>query len=177
MMKGLKRVKYIPSLVKGVLSDTIGMVKGQIEVRSRFKLFDDVVRVGDFEVIHDHALVRARGSKIAFVIYLMGRYYYVVDDLFFTLSADAQLVVLYHERGHVECGHLLLEAKEVNKLQGNRLYKAFFYGEVSYMELEADAYAVSVVGVERVVLALYEVMGLLEFTLEFELRVSSLLNN
>jgi uncharacterized protein YunC (DUF1805 family) len=151
-------------MFKQIVLDTIDMVKAQVEVKTRTSFYRDVTfKVDGVLVYLDDSIVRARGSKVACFI-RMPEYgdLIIVDDRFLLLSNESQRAVIHHERGHIVCGHLDMPAKELNRSHRKRMWKTLFTGKVCSNELEADAYAASVVGIDSMVEALrelYEVVG------------------
>lgn len=68
-----------------------------------------------------------------------------VTSAFFNLSKESQQVILFHEAGHVACGHLKLDEAKTSDLVIN-----------DQLEAEADAWAVNQTSVAAFDAALYE---------------------
>jgi hypothetical protein len=174
MFKMILMIKKMMNAGKQVIVDTVDTVKAQVEVRTRVKMYDDTLMIDNVLVYHDDSVVRARGRKLACVIRVPGQGdFIIVDDRFLLLSEDAQRAVIHHESGHIECGHLDIPAKEFNRSQRKRMWKTMFIGKVDANELEADAYAVGIVGTECMVDALYEVLNLLGRNDEVSKRINA----
>lgn len=69
----------------------------------------------------------------------------IVTEAFFKLTKESQQVILFHEAGHVACGHLELDEAKTDDLVINE-----------ELEAEADAWAVNQIGVAAFDAALYE---------------------
>lgn len=89
---------------------------------------------------------------------LMGQPIIIFNSEFRTLSKATQKAVMNHEVGHHVLGHLDNEMAlaAYNGVRG--LYPLL--GQVISIELEADAYAASVVGNDNMIAALQELKGL-----------------
>lgn len=101
------------------------------------------VVVHGVEVIHDTHGLRMLGIRVAGACRsLLGTYHIVVDDSFFTFDDVVQQGILAHEQGHLALGHIE-NLKENNIAERTRISRM---GGVQDIELEADAYAVGIVG-------------------------------
>lgn len=69
----------------------------------------------------------------------------IVTEAFFKLSKESQQAILFHEAGHVACGHLKLDEAKTSDLVIN-----------DQLEAEADAWAVNQTSVAAFDAALYE---------------------
>jgi hypothetical protein len=161
--KMMMMFKKMINACKEVIADTVDVVRAQVEVKTRILMHDVTFKVDGVLVYLDDAIVRARGSKIACVIRLPEQGdFIIVDNRFLLLSPESQRAIIHHERGHVINGHLDIPFKELNRSQRKRMWKTMFTGKVDTNELEADAYAVGIVGIDSMVEALresYEVVG------------------
>lgn len=104
------------------------------------------------EIIHSNHSLALTLTYIAIAAGdLYGNENIYVDDEFFKLPEKVQIFIYEHERGHIESGHL----KAANAESMQERMKNFKKGIVSQIELEADAYAASVIGKDHAVAALF----------------------
>lgn len=89
----------------------------------------------------------------------------ITDDLFYTLSPEAQNFFLCHERGHIKAG-------DSTKLAGHQLSYALacVFG-CPKIERNADAYAASVVGIDNAKNAMKEMIHLKRLPLMAKLQM------
>ena len=73
-----------------------------------------------------------------------------VDNRYRNMSASTQYAILCHEMGHRYNKHVAKKDYAINRI------KHIMHGQVLNMELEADAYAASIVGTDAMISALQE---------------------
>lgn len=119
-------------------------------LQRRFIMSKTAVGVGTKEdiAILDNVFVRAHGLQFAAIlIYTTGEHEIYVDDAFLELSPETQQFVIEHERGHMVMKH---------KSDLKKRRWATLTGKVYMDEIEADAYAMFVLGKEAVLHGLEE---------------------
>lgn len=114
---------------------------------------DDIIMIDDTELHvsynpYMHLLTNRLGS-VALVIDGTDEVY--VDNQYRNMSKDTQYAILCHELGHTKNNHKASVTYVFDRI------KAVLNNKVLPMELEADAYAVSIIGKKRMVNALKEI--------------------
>lgn len=130
-------------------------------LQRRFVMYKTSIGVGTKgdTAILDNVFVRAHGLQFAAIlIYSTGEHEIYVDDAFIELSPETQQFVIEHERGHMVMKH---------KSDLKKRRWATLTGKVYMDEIEADAYAVFVIGKEAVLNGLKE---LYEITHDREIK-------
>ena len=89
----------------------------------------------------------------------------IVTTAFFKLTKESQRVILFHEAGHVACGHLELEEAQTSDLVIN-----------DALEAEADAWAVRQTSVAAFDAALYECGELIAIAINADETVKAGIN-
>ena len=102
---------------------------------------------GDVEIVYDPSDVHENNFAVSCVYQLKDygdgvKYRIAVDDTFMKAPSHIKNAFIYHEIGHIVCGHL---ANSDNLSASKRLALAIG-GAVSEKELEADRYAASYLG-------------------------------
>lgn len=142
-----------------MITDIVKYYKAAYEVRSRIVWFPNTIVVGEWIVYHDSITVLGLGCQIASAMTMPdGREIIIVDDSFLTMSKETQIAIVCHELGHFHYKH-----KERPFIRSLKMT----FGIVSQNEIEADAYAANVIGVNNMIRALHE---LYTFTKQREIK-------
>lgn len=115
---------------------------------------DDVIIIDDTElhVSYNPYMQLLTNSLGGIAVVLNGTTDVYTDTRFRSMSANTQKAILAHEMGHYKCNHVAGFTYSFNRI------KAILNGQVLPMELEADAYACSIVGSVNMVNALKELI-------------------
>lgn len=113
---------------------------------------DDVITIDDIEmhISYNPYLQLFTNSLGGIAVVLNGTTEVYTDAQFRKMSKDTQYAILCHEMGHYKHNHIPGKSYTINRI------KAITKGRVLKMELEADAYAASIVGTSNMRKALYE---------------------
>lgn len=116
--------------------------------------YDSIITIDDTDlhVSYNPYVQLLTNSLGGIAVVITGTTDVYTDARFRDMSADTQKAILAHEMGHYKCNH-----KPGLTYSFDRI-KAILKGQVLPMELEADAYACSVVGSANVVNALKELI-------------------
>lgn len=113
---------------------------------------DDIIMIDDTELhVSYNPYVHLFSNKLGSVALVIdGTNEVYVDNQYRNMSKDTQYAILCHELGHINNSHKTSITYVFDRL------KAVLNNEVLPMELEADAYAVSIIGKKRMIKALKE---------------------
>ena len=118
----------------------------------------EVLVIGGHTVkVDKYGFMKSAHAAVAMVAEMKdtGKYQIFVDESFLSLDKDVQLAILAHEDGHIKLGHL----ENVGALNAYKRAIESLKG-AQKIELEADAYAATVVGVDSMIKALEALMAL-----------------
>lgn len=113
---------------------------------------DDIITIDDTDlhVSYNPYMQLFTNSLGSIAVVINGTTEIYTDAHFRKMSKDTQYAILCHEMGHFRNKHTPSKSYAINRI------KAVMKGGVLKMELEADAYACSIVGVHTMVSALKE---------------------
>lgn len=113
---------------------------------------DDVVVINDNElhVSYNPYMQLFTNSMGSIACIINGTNEVYVDNRYRNMSASTQYAILCHEMGHRHNNHVANKDYAINRI------KHIMHGQVLNMELEADAYAASIVGTDAMITALQE---------------------
>ena len=109
------------------------------------KLIIDIVWDNEFVINERSTLIvtTTKNENFAPVIYVADRYVNLLSEKEYALTG------LWHEIGHIHCGHCDLDLDPEVMRRGR--YEAIFTGSVYYQEKEADSFAMKCVGKNRMI--------------------------
>lgn len=113
---------------------------------------DDVIIINDDElhVSYNPYMQLFTNSMGSIACIINGTNEVYVDNRYRNMSASTQYAILCHEMGHRYNNHVAKKGYAINRI------KHIMHGQVLNMELEADAYAASIVGTDAMITALQE---------------------
>lgn len=112
---------------------------------------DDIVTIEDIDLhVSYNPYMQLLTNSLGSIACIAGRNVYT-DNVFRTLSKEAQYAVLCHEIGHVKCNHQPSITYQFDRI------KAVKQGTVLPMETEADEYGAKVCGYHVMIKGLTEV--------------------
>lgn len=133
--------------------------------------YDDIIMIDDTELhVSYNPYMQLLTNSIGGIAVVMGTNVYT-DVHFRNMSESTQKAILAHELGHYKCNHTPIPIIYTY----DRLIH-ILKGKVLSMELEADAYAASVVGKENMIKALLELRKYLKgvSAKEIDLRIKAI---
>lgn len=151
--------------------------------------YDDIIIIDDTELhVSYNPYMQLFTNSIGAIAIVMGTNVYT-DVHFRNMSKSTQKAILAHEMGHYKCNHtpsITYTYDRLIHILTDRLIHILTYtynrlihilkGKVLPMELEADAYAVNVVGKENMIKALLELKQYLKgvSAKEIDLRIKAI---
>lgn len=171
--------------IKTIATDFIAFCKGvkmynaymkpyKAQIREEFR--KSVYTFNGVKLYYSPTLLKATGAGVLATSWSIKGYCIAMDDYFKTMEEDEQLFFLYHELGHIRCGHIWEHAKKwyqtfIALSTGKTVIEA---SRLLEEELEADAFALEHTDYATAIKGLYKISTIAANKEEIDVRCEAL---